>query len=133
MTVVILYAVTAVLFLALDAVMLTFVMQPLFARHIGHLLLPDIRMGAAVAFYLAYVAGLIWLISWPALRTGTNMQALWGGMVIGAMAYGTYEFTSYAIMRDWHLSMVATDLVWGTVLTGVSAWAGVAMTRAWTA
>jgi uncharacterized membrane protein len=133
MTVVILYAVTAVVFLALDAVMLTLVMQPLFARHIGHLMLPDIRMGAAAAFYLAYVAGLIWLVSLPALRDGTNGQALRGGMIIGAMAYGTYEFTSYAIMRDWHPTMVATDLVWGTVLTGVAAWAGVAVTRALTA
>ncbi len=49
------------------------------------------------------------------------------------MAYGTYEFTSYAIMKDWHPAMVVTDLVWGTLLTGFSAWAGVAVTRALTA
>lgn len=130
MTILTLYAVTAVLFLALDALMLTFVMRPLFERHIGGMLLEDIRFGAAAAFYLAYLAGLIWLVSLPALREGSNMQALVGGMVVGAMAYGTYEFTSYAIMKDWHPAMVATDLVWGTVLTGVSAWAGVAVTRA---
>lgn len=130
MTILTLYAVTAGLFLALDALMLTFVMRPLFERHIGGMLLEDIRFGAAAAFYLAYLAGLIWLVSLPALREGTNMQALMGGMVVGAMAYGTYEFTSYAIMKDWHPAMVATDLVWGTVLTGVSAWAGVAVTRA---
>jgi uncharacterized membrane protein len=133
MTVVILYVVTAVVFLALDAVMLGSVMQPLFQKHIGHLLLADIRLGAAAAFYLAYVAGLVWLVSLPALREGTNGQALRGGLVIGAMAYGTYEFTSYAIMRDWHPTMVATDLAWGTVLTGFAAWAGVAVTRALTA
>ncbi len=130
MTILTLYAVTAVLFLALDAVMLTFVMRPLFERHIGGLLLDDIRFGAAAAFYLAYLAGLIWLVSLPALREGTNLQALIGGMVVGAMAYGTYEFTSYAIMKDWHPAMVATDLIWGTLLTGFSAWAGVATTRA---
>ena len=130
LTVVVVYAVTAVVFLALDALMLGFVMRPLFERHIGHLLMDNIRYGAAAAFYLAYLAGLVWLVSLPALRDGTNMQALVAGMVIGAMAYGTYEFTSYAIMRDWHPAMVAADLAWGTVLTGVSAWAGVAVTRA---
>lgn len=130
LTVVVVYAVTAVVFLALDALMLGFVMRPLFERHIGHLLLDNIRYGAAAAFYLAYLAGLVWLVSLPALRDGTNIQALVAGMVIGAMAYGTYEFTSYAIMRDWHPAMVAADLAWGTVLTGVSAWAGVAVTRA---
>ena len=50
--------------------------------------------------------------------------------VLGFMAYGTYEFTSYAVMRDWHWSMVATDVVWGTVLTALSAAAGVWVTRA---
>jgi uncharacterized membrane protein len=45
------------------------------------------------------------------------------------MAYGTYEFTSYAVMKDWSPQMVATDLIWGTVLTAVSAWGGLALTR----
>lgn len=130
LTVVVVYAVTAVVFLVLDALMLGLVMRPLFEKHIGHLLLDNIRVGAAAAFYLAYLAGLVWLISLPALREGTNVQALLGGMVIGAMAYGTYEFTSYAIMRDWHPAMVAADLAWGTALTGVAAWAGVAVARA---
>jgi len=133
MTPIILYVSTAVIFLALDAVMLSRVMKPLFESHIGQHMLTDIRMVPAVLFYLAYVAGLVWLVSLPALRSGAPVQALIGGAVIGAMAYGTYEFTSYAIMRDWHPSMVATDLAWGTVLTGFSAWAGVMVTRAFTA
>lgn len=133
MTLIILYISTAVIFLALDAIMLGRVMKPLFESHIGHMMLTEIRMVPAVLFYLAYVAGLVWLISLPALRSGAPLQALIGGAVIGAMAYGTYEFTSYAIMRDWHPAMVATDLAWGTVLTGFSAWAGVMITRVFTA
>lgn len=50
--------------------------------------------------------------------------------VLGFLAYGTYEFTSYAVMRDWHWSMVLSDAAWGTVLTAFSAWAGVAAVRA---
>ncbi len=130
MTILILYVSTVVIFLALDALMLTFVMRPLFEAHIGSMLLENIRVVPAVLFYLAYIAGLIWLVSLPALRADDPVQALIAGAVVGAMAYGTYEFTSYAIMRDWHPSMVATDFLWGTVLTGVSAWAGVTITRA---
>ena len=96
-------------------------------------MLDDIRMVPAVLFYLAYVAGLVWLVSWPALTEGRPRDALVAGAVIGAMAYGTYEFTSYAIMKNWHPSMVAVDLAWGTVLTAVAAWAGVTLTRALTA
>ncbi|MDT8856639.1 DUF2177 family protein [Paracoccaceae bacterium Fryx2] len=132
MTLLILYLATAVIFLALDAVMLTLFMKPLFTSHLGDAMLESPRMAAAALFYLAYVAGLIWLISLPALRAGLPIQALIGGAVLGAMAYGTYEFTSYAIMKDWHPTMVAADVTWGAVLTGFSAWAGVMVTRALT-
>ncbi len=133
MSIFILYGVTVVIFLVLDALMLTFVMRPLFEKHIADLLIPNLRYGAAAVFYLGYIAGLLWLVSLPALRSGTPISALVGGMVIGAMAYGTYEFSNYATLTAWHPAMVATDFVWGTVLTGVSAWAGVMITRAITA
>jgi uncharacterized membrane protein len=122
-----LYLVTTVIFLVLDGVMLTLHMQPLFKRFIGPLLLEDIRMGPAAAFYLAYIAGLLYLVSLPALKTGSSV--LIPAAVLGAMAYGTYEFTSYAIMKDWVPQMVATDVIWGTFLTAFSAWGGLALTR----
>lgn len=126
----VLYLSTVVIFLALDGIMLTLVMKPLFTRHLGDALIDPIRALPALAFYAAYIAGLVWLVSWPALKTGAPV--LLPAAIIGAMAYGTYEFTSYAVMRDWHWHMVATDLTWGTALTAFSAWAGVAITRALT-
>lgn len=123
-----LYFSTAAIFLILDGIMLTLVMKPLFARHIGAALIEPIRAVPALLFYAAYVAGLLYLVSWPALKTGSSVVI--PAAIIGAMAYGTYEFTSYAIMRDWHWQMVLTDLIWGTVLTAFAAWVGVAVTRA---
>ena len=130
MTFLILFVATAVIFLALDALMLTLVMRPLFERHIADMLLADIRFVPALLFYLGYVAGLIWLVSLPALRDGDPLRAALQGAVVGAMAYGTYEFTSYAILKGWHPSMVAADLAWGTALTAVAAWGGVMVARA---
>lgn len=125
-----LYIVTALVFLLLDAVMLNRVLHPLFSRHLGAVLAEEVRMLPAILFYLAYIGGVLWFVSMPALRADAPIQALIGGAILGALAYGTYEFTNYATLRDWHWSMVATDLTWGAVLTGVSAWAGVAiMTR----
>jgi uncharacterized membrane protein len=124
----VLYLSTALIFLVLDAVMLTLFMKPLFSRHIGGLMLTDVRVVPAALFYAAYVAGLVGLVSLPALKTGGPV--LIPAAVIGAMAYGTYEFTSYAILKDWHPAMVAADVIWGTVLTATAAWGGVAATRA---
>jgi len=130
MTLAILYVSTFAVFLILDGIMLTFVMKPLFMRHIGPLMAEPLRIAPAALFYAGYIAGLLYLVSLPALKSGAPV--LIPAAIIGAMAYGTYEFTSYAIMRDWHWTMVMTDTLWGTVLTAVSAWAGVAITRALT-
>jgi uncharacterized membrane protein len=125
-----LYLSTAVIFLGLDAIMLKTVMRPVFETRIAHLLLDDLRLGPAVVFYLFYVAAVVWFVSLPALRAGAPWQALVQGAVLGAMAYGTYEFTNYATLKLWAPQMVATDVIWGTVLTGFTAWAGVMITRA---
>jgi len=127
MQIVTLYITTTLVFLILDALMMRFHMQPLFARHIGPLLAENIRWAPAVLFYLGYIAGLVYLVSYPALKTGSSVVI--PAAIIGAMAYGTYEFTSYAIMKDWHISMLMTDFVWGTFLTAFSAWAGVAIVK----
>lgn len=128
MPVLTLYAATAIVFLVIDAIMLTLVMKPLFTRHIGPLMADPLRLAPAALFYLAYVGGLLYLVSLPALRGGTSVVL--PAFILGLMAYGTYEFTSWAIMRDWHWTMVATDVTWGGVLTAFSAWAGVTITRA---
>ena len=127
---VILYVSTAVIFLALDAVMLTQVMKPLFQRHLGDALLEPIRLGPAAAFYLFYVGVLVWLVTAPALVSGPSARVALNAALLGAAAYGTYEFTNYATLKAWSWQMVAADLTWGTVLTTVAALGGLWIARA---
>jgi uncharacterized membrane protein len=131
MTLVTLFLATGILFLVADAVMLRSVIQPVFAKHLGEALFEGgFRLLPAVLFYFTYMGGVLYLDGWPALRDGVPAQALLNGAIIGFVAYGTYEFTSWAVMRDWHPQMVAIDLAWGTAVTAVSAWGGVVLTRA---
>lgn len=131
MTIVILYVSSFAVFLALDYVALTNLIKPTFEKDIGQLLLDSPRLGPAVIFYAFYVGVMIWFVSWPAMQGGKSLLWVFGsGALIGAMAYGTYEFTNLATLKDWTWRMVATDFTWGTFLTGVSATAGVAIARA---
>ena len=114
---VLLYVISAVLFLIIDAIMLTMVMKPLFTRQIGDVMRNSPMLGPAAAFYLAYVAGLVFLVSVPAVRDAAPGRAALHGAIVGAMAYGTYEFTSMSIMKNWSWAMVATDTLWGAALT----------------
>ena len=126
---VLLYIVTAIVFLALDVVMLKKVMYPLFSSNIGPMMLEDFRMGPAAVFYLFYVVGVVWFVSIPALNVGSIAQAFFAGAVLGALAYGTYEFTNFATLKGWTAQMVMVDVIWGAVLTGTSAAVGVAVTK----
>ncbi|MEM7488019.1 MAG: DUF2177 family protein [Pseudomonadota bacterium] len=125
MQIVTLYAASAGFFLIVDAIMLNAIMKPLFERHVGDLLRSPIDIAPAAIFYLFYVAGLCYLVSLPALRSGSVGQAALDGAILGALAYGTYEFTNKATLQGWHWSMVAADTTWGAVLTGATAAFGV--------
>lgn len=130
MTITILYVATFVVFLGLDYLGLSYLIKPRFEEDIGPLLLERPRFGVAFVFYAFYVACLLWFVSWPAVSEGRSLTWVFGSAaLLGAMAYGTYEFTNLATIKDWTWGMLATDLTWGTVLTGVSATAGVAATR----
>lgn len=123
---ILLYLVTVVVFLGLDALGIRFLIRPVFEAHVGHLLASPLRLGPAAVFYLFYVAGLVVFVSWPALKAGAPLQALAFGALLGALCYGTYEMTNYATLADWSLRQVVIDGLWGTFLTGFAAWAGVA-------
>jgi uncharacterized membrane protein len=129
---ILLYIVTAIVFLALDVVMLKKVMYPLFSSNIGPMMLEDLRMGPAAVFYLFYIVGVVWFVSIPALNVGSIAQAFFAGAVLGALAYGTYEFTNFATLKGWTAQMVTVDVIWGAVLTGTSAAVGVAVTKYFT-
>ncbi len=125
----VLYLSTAAIFFAGDAVGLRYLIKPVFDRNTAHLYADPFRIVPATLFYLGYVAGVLWFVSIPAARAVDPSSALIGGILLGLMAYGTYEFTNYATLRDWSIQQVAVDTIWGGVLTGFAAWAGVQVAR----
>lgn len=130
MTYVILYFVTFTVFLALDYVGLSYIVKPVFDKHVTELLLEKPRILPAFVFYSFYIGVLLWFVSVPALLDDrTYLWVFATGALLGAMAYGTYEFTSLAVTKGWSWEMVIVDVSWGMCLTGISACAGVWATR----
>ncbi len=123
------YGATAVVFLGIDYIWLAHVARRFYAGQLGDLLLDSPRLGAAAAFYLVYVAGIVFFAIGPALRTDSLLTALFYGALFGFFAYATYDVTNYATLRDWPVAVVIVDIGWGTVLTAVSAAGGFWATR----
>lgn len=125
-----LYAVTALVFLFIDYFGLSYLVKPAFERDIPHLLRPQFRLVPAAVFYGFYIGALLWFVSWPSLVEG---QTLWwvlaNGLILGALCYGTYEFTSLAVIKGWTMRIALLDTCWGAVLTGCAAAIGVWVVR----
>lgn len=121
------YAGAALVFLAADLLWLGVIAKDHYRSQMGHLLAPEFRIGPAVVFYLMYVAGIFYFAISPALASGRWQDALLPGAFLGLLAYGTYDFTNWAIMRDWPVGLTFIDLAWGTALTAVAASAGAAL------
>lgn len=118
------YGGTLLAFLALDALWLGVVARGFYARQLGDMLRDDPNWAAAAVFYLIYVVGIVVLAVLPALEGRSPGRALGLGALLGLVAYGAYDLTNLATLKGFPVRMVGVDLAWGTVLTGLVAWAG---------
>ncbi len=123
------YVSTALVFVLMDGAFLAVVGPKLYQPDIGVLLTDKVRLGPALVFYLLYVAGLVYFCVRPSLALGWT-AGLINGVLLGLVAYGTYDLTCYAVMRVWTLKVTLVDLAWGAIASGVASAAGVAITRA---
>ncbi|MBR0672441.1 DUF2177 family protein [Neoroseomonas soli] len=121
------YLLSGLVMLAIDAVWLTLTAEALYRPRIGHLMREDgFLLAPAIAFYLLYLLGILVLAQWPARCW---QGALWRGAVFGLCAYGTYDLTNQATLRDWPVMVTLVDLAWGTMLTATVAAVGFAIGR----
>lgn len=123
------YIATLIVFGILDGVWLWTMSGRVYRPILGDILLADLRLGPAIAFYLAYPAGLTLLAVSPALRWGDWSTALITGAMLGAFAYGTYDLTNYATLRNWTLEITLIDIAYGTAVAAVASLAGFLTTR----
>ena len=117
------YGATTTAMLVPDAVWLGLVATSIYQRGIGHLMAAQPNLPAALAFYLLYPVGVVVLaVLSPAARSVARAAGY--GAVLGLVAYGTYDLTNLATLRDWPLSIALVDMAWGGLLTAFAAAAG---------
>jgi uncharacterized membrane protein len=130
MRILIAYAATAVVFLIGDMIWLGFVARDFYRNQMGDLMAPNVSLTAAVAFYLLYIVGVVYFAVGPALTAGSWTTALISGLILGLIAYATYDLTNLATTRDWPAALAFVDLAWGATLTAIASTAGFFITRA---
>ena len=123
----ILYIASAVIFFPLDFLWLSTMGKNFYKPELGSLMLDSPNLVVAGLFYLAYLVGVVILVSAPA--EGDILKALLMGAVLGFVAYGTYDLTNLSTIAGFSPRVAAIDMAWGTALTAVSAAGGVWISR----
>ena len=101
----------------LDFLWLRFGARPLYESEMARLLLEKPNAGAAAAFYVLYVIGVVYFVVTPAVDKGSWVSALVGGALFGLVAYATYGMTNLAVFKGFTSKAMIIDMVWGTILT----------------
>lgn len=106
----------------LDFLWLGLVAKGWYQQGMAHLLAPQPRIPAAAAFYLLYPVGIVVFAVLPS--GGDLLRAVGLGLLFGLFAYGTYNLTNLAVMRDWPLGLTFLDIAWGGFVSACGAAAG---------
>lgn len=117
-------AATAIAFLVIDIAWIGFFVGDVYDAQLGDMMRESPNGLAAAAFYLAYIAGIVYFAVRPALDENRVGPALLNGALLGALAYGTYTLTNYAIFSQWSMTLALSDIAWGAFLTAGSAAVG---------
>lgn len=114
------YIAAAVSFGVLDAIWLRWAGPNFYRPNLGELLADSFRIGPALVFYAAYIAGMLWFAVRPGLTAGLGATAL-NGALLGALCYATYDLTNQATMKVWPVQITVVDIIWGAFATCVAA------------
>jgi len=121
MNLIIAYIATSVVFLGIDSVWLGVVAKDFYREKLGGLMLENVNLGIAAVFYLFYTIGIVFFAIKPALEAQNVFLALGYGALFGFLAYGTYDFTNMATLKNWPYLVSFVDIAWGTFITAISA------------
>ncbi len=112
-----LYLLTIPIFFLIDMVWLGVVAKNFYQTNLAAFLGP-VNWVAAISFYLIFIVGILIFAVVPALNADSWMHALVFGALFGFFTYATYDLTNLATLKDWPLSVVVVDILWGAVLSG---------------
>ena len=121
--------ITSIFFLLIDMLWLSFSVKFFYKPQLGNLLNEKPVIWAAILFYLIYVLGLAIIVLQPAINNDSIKNVFLIGIVFGVVAYGTYNLTNMATIKNWSPYVVFVDLFWGGILTGTSSAFGIYVTK----
>ena len=116
--------------LLLDAFWLGLMARYLYTPNIGHLMSETPNWWAAIVFYILYTIGLQIFVIFPSWKANHKPRSTAiNGALFGLIAYGTYDLTNKATLKNWPLFITVIDMSWGMLITGITVFISIHLTR----
>ncbi len=113
------YIATLIPLAILDAIWL-FSTGGFYREKLGHLFADKFSFAPAVLFYLVYAAAVAYFVINPNMAS-SYAKVFFVGLFFGFVAYAAYDLTNQATMKSWPIMVTIVDLMWGALLTGITA------------
>lgn len=115
-----LYGLSVPVFFLMDMLWLGVLAKDFYQEKLGYIM-GEVLWVPALLFYFIFLIGLTFFATHPAVRAGKwKVGALYGAL-FGFFTYMTYDFSNLATLKDWPVSVVIVDIMWGTFLGGLVA------------
>lgn len=111
------FFVTLILLTSLDFLWL-FATNQMYKKYLGHLFSTNINWIGILLFYPLYAMGLYIFVIKPFSDYHSLGNLFLRGAFFGIVAYGTYDLTNYATLREWPGFLVLVDMFWGALISG---------------
>ena len=116
----------AATFAVLDYIWLGMIMSGFYTKEmlaIGRILdgkiKPVLWSGAIV--YILLALGIVFFVL-PKIEVGAGLfNAFVVGAFFGLIVYGVYDWTNYAVLKDYSLLLSVVDMAWGAIVSGAAA------------
>ncbi|MBX3513472.1 MAG: DUF2177 family protein [Xanthobacteraceae bacterium] len=118
------YVATLAAFAVLDFLWIGTMANTLYRPVMKDILLADFRLAPAILFYLLYAFGIVLFAILPGLHGNEILRTVILGAALGLIAYGTYDLTNFATLKNWDTRITVIDMIWGGFATGLAAAAG---------
>ena len=122
--VVILYFITLAIGFVIDLVWLGVMNSRFYKPQLAGLMSDKVNWLPGILFYVLFIVGLLALVVIPAFNNESWLSAMLMGGLLGMIAYGTYDLTNLASMKNWPVPVTVVDIIWGTVFSATVATIG---------
>mgnify|MGYP001189288152 CR=1 FL=1 len=114
------FIVASLIFFIIDFIWLSITVKTIYRPILGDMILDKPILWAAFLFYVMYIIGLTILVLIPSINADSLYKVFGLGFVFGFVAYGTYNLTNMAVLKNWSPTIVVIDMFWGGILTGLT-------------